>query len=101
MPSGYNCYTAGFWHSVRLYFGTDKMSFSLTSPGVPANPVAGNPIGVPGSTRSYTRFTGVIGDTIEGRILNGYHFRTADVQGAWLGKKVAQCLNKHYFQPVD
>jgi hypothetical protein len=101
MPSGYNCYTGGFWHSVRLYFGTDTMAFSLTSPGVPANPVAGNPVGVPGSTRNYTRFTGVIRDTIEGRILNGYHFRTTDVQGAWLGKKVAQYLNMHYFQPVE
>jgi hypothetical protein len=101
MPSGYNCYTAGFWHSVRLYFGTDRMAFSLTSPGVPANPLAGNPVGVPGSTRNYTRFTGVIRDTIEGRILNGYHFRTTDVQGAWLGKKVAQYLNLHYFQPVE
>ena len=101
MPSGYNCYTSGFWHSVRFYFGTDRMAFSLTSPGVTANPVAGNPIGVPGSTRSYTRFTGVIRDTIEGRILNGYHFRTPDVQGAWLGKKVAQYLNMHYFQPVE
>jgi hypothetical protein len=101
MPSGYNCYTAGFWHSVRLYFGTDRMSFSLTSPGVPANPLVGNPVGVPGSTRSYTRFTGVIGDTIEGRILNGYHFRTTDVQGAWLGKKAAQWLDSHYFQPVE
>jgi hypothetical protein len=101
MPSGYNCYTGGFWQSVRLYFGTDRMAFSLTSPGVPANPLAGNPVGVPGSTRSYTRFTGVIRDTIEGRILNGYHFRTTDVQGAWLGKKVAQYLDMHYFQPVE
>ena len=101
MPSGYNCYTGGFWQSARFYFGTDRMSFSLTSPGVPANPLAGNPIGVPGSTRNYTRFTGVIRDTIEGRILNGYHFRTTDVQGAWLGKKVAQYLDKHYFQPVN
>jgi hypothetical protein len=101
MPSGYNCYTGGFWHSVRLFFGTDRMTFSLTSPGVPANPAAGNPVGVPGSTRNYTRFTGVIRDTIEGRILNGYHFRTPDVQGAWLGKKVAQYLNNHYFLPVD
>jgi len=100
-PSGYNCYTGGFWHSVRLYFGTDKMSFSLTSPGVTANPAAGNPIGVPGSTRNYTRFTGVIRDTINGRILNGYHFRTPDVQGAWIGKKAAQWLDKHYFAPVD
>jgi hypothetical protein len=100
-PSGYNCYTGGFWYSVRLYFGTDKMAFSLTSPGVPANPVAGNPVGVPGSTRTYTRFSGVIDDTINGRILNGYHFRTADVDGAWIGKKAAQWLDKHYFQPVE
>ena len=48
-----------------------------------------------------SRITGVIRDTIEGRILNGYHFRSADVQGAWLGKKVAQYLDSHYFQPVD
>ena len=100
-PSGYNCYTGGFWHSVQLYFGTDKMAFSLTSPGVAANAAAGNPVGVPGSTRNYTRFTGVIRDTINGRILNGYHFRTPDVQGAWIGKKAAQWLNKQYFLPVD
>jgi hypothetical protein len=30
----------------------------------------------------------------------GIHFRTADVQGSVLGKKVAQYLKKHYFQPV-
>jgi hypothetical protein len=101
MPSGYNCYTAGYWHSVRLYFGTDRMNFSLTSPGVPANAAIGNPIGVPGSTRNYSRFTGVIRDTVEGRILNGYHFRSADVQGAWLGKKVAQYLDNHFFLPAD
>jgi hypothetical protein len=100
-PSGYNCYTAGLWHSARLFFGTDKIAFQLTSPGVPANPAAGNPVGVPGSTRSYRRLTDVIDDTIDGRILNGYHFRTPDVQGAWIGKKAAQWLDKHYFEPVD
>jgi hypothetical protein len=30
----------------------------------------------------------------------GIHFRTADEQGAKLGKKVAQYLKKHYFHPV-
>jgi hypothetical protein len=99
-PSGYNCYTAGVWHSARLFFGTDKVTFTLTSPGVPANATAGNPVGVAGSTRSYHRFTGVIRDTIEGRILTGFHFRTPDVQGAWIGKKAAQWLDKHYFAPV-
>ena len=52
-------------------------------------------------TRTYTRFTGIIRDAIDGRILIGYHFRSADVQGAWLGKKVAQWVDKHYFGPVD
>jgi hypothetical protein len=100
-PSGYNCYTGGFWQSARFFFGTDKFAFSLTSPGVPANPAAGNPIGVPGGTRTYARFTDVIDDTINGRILNGFHFRTADVHGAWIGKKVAQWLDRHYFEPVE
>jgi hypothetical protein len=90
-PSGYNCYTGGLWHSARLFFGTDKVSFSLTSPSTAP---------IPGSTRTYKRFTGVIRDTIEGRILTGFHFRTADVQGAWIGKKAAQWLDKHYFAPV-
>jgi hypothetical protein len=100
-PSGYNCYTAGLWYGAGYFFGTDKMDFSLTSPGVPANAAVGNPVGVPGSTRSYARFTGVVDDTIEGRILNGFHFRTADVHGAWIGKKAAQWIDKHYFEPVD
>jgi hypothetical protein len=100
-PSGYNCYTGGFWQSVRYFFGTDKFEFSLTSPGVPANAAVGNPVGVAGSTRTYTRFTGVVRDTINGRILNGYHFRTADVHGAWIGKKAAQWVDKRYFEPVD
>jgi hypothetical protein len=100
-PSGYNCYTGGFWQSARYFFGTDKFKFSLTSPGVPENAAAGNPVGVPGSIRSYTRFTDVIDDTINGRILNGFHFRTADVNGAWIGKKTAQWIDKHYFGPAD
>ncbi len=96
-PSGYNCFTGGFWHSARLFFGTDRITFQLTSPGVPT----GVPVAIPGSTRSYTRLTGVINDTIEGRILNGFHFRTADVQGARLGKNVAQWIDKHYFERED
>jgi hypothetical protein len=100
-PSGYNCYTGGFWQSARYFFGTDKMDFSLTSPGVPANPAIGNPVGVPGSIRTYARFTDVIDETIDGRILNGYHFRTADVHGAWIGKKTAQWIDKRYFAPLD
>jgi hypothetical protein len=87
-PSGYNCYTAALMHAAKAFFGTDKVEFRLTSPGS-------------NTTRSYSRFTDVVRDTIEGRIYTGFHFRTADVQGAWIGKKVAQWTAKHYFEAVD
>lgn len=46
--------------------------------------------GVPtGSTRGYSRFTDVIGDMIEARMLNGPHFRRPNVNGAILGQSVA------------
>ena len=82
-PSGYNCFTAGTFYAARLFFGTDKVSFSLTSPGTAP---------LTNLRRDYRRFTDVIDDTIDGRILTGFHFRFADVQGAWIGKKVAQYL---------
>ena len=92
MPSGYNCFAGGTWHSAKAFFGTDKMSFSLSSPSTAP---------IPPSTRSYTRFTDAVRDAIDGRVLIGYHFRSADVAGAWIGKKVAQWVDKHYFAPVD
>jgi hypothetical protein len=100
LPSGYNCINGATFYAARLYFGTDKMSFSLTSPGV-AQSLPNIPIAMPGSTRHYTRFSHAIRDGIDGRILNGLHFRHADVAGAWIGKKAAQWVEKHYFEPVD
>ena len=100
LPSGYNCYAAGTWTAARLFFGTDRMAFQLTSPGLVAAP-PNAPVGIPGSTRTYTRFSGAIRDAINGRILIGLHFRHADEQGAWLGKKVAEWVKNHEFRLVD
>jgi hypothetical protein len=88
-PSGFNCFTSGSMNAARAYFGTDRMRFNLTSVGM-----------VP-VTRRYTRFSGPIADAIEGRILVGLHFRRADVQGAWLGQKVAGYLSTHFFERDD
>lgn len=87
-PSGYNCYSAAMMHSAKAFFGTDKVSFQLASP-------------VTGTVRAYDRFTFVLRDTIDARVWLGIHFRKADVDGAWLGKKVAQWVAKHHFGPVD
>jgi len=40
-------------------------------------------------------------EIIEARIWAGLHFRTADVQGAELGKNVAEFMEENYFQPLD
>ena len=84
-PSGYNCFAASMMSAGRAYFGTDRVAFDITNSN---------------ATRSYTRFSGYIHDAIEGRIFIGFHFRTADEQGAWLGKKVAQWVAKHEFGRV-
>jgi hypothetical protein len=52
-------------------------------------------------TRSFDRLSDILSEVIDARVWAGIHFRTADVQGAVLGKKVAQYLKKHYFQPVQ
>ena len=85
-PSGYNCFTAAVAHSAKAFFGTDKVDFGIRNAA--------------GVEREYSRFTDVVRDTIDGRIYLGIHFRTPDVQGAWIGKKAAQWVDRHAFQPV-
>ena len=49
-------------------------------------------------TRSYTQFTGYVHDAIEGRILIGFHFRSADVNGARIGQQTAKWVSLHDFR---
>jgi hypothetical protein len=62
MPSGYNCFAAAMMHSGHAFFRTDYVSFDLTAGTL---------------TRHYHRFSDHIRDAINGRILTGYHFRSA------------------------
>jgi hypothetical protein len=87
-PSGYNCITGSMMTAAKEFFGSNQMAFTVHSNSS-------------GADRDYDRFTDVYRDTIDARVYLGIHFRTADVQGAVLGKKVAAWATKHYFQPVD
>jgi hypothetical protein len=44
--------------------------------------------------------TGSGSHMLDGRILIGFHFRHADVNGAWIGKKAAQWVDKYEFAPI-
>lgn len=87
-PSGHACATAAFVQTLRSFFGTDKIAFSAFS-------------NKSGTTRTFARFSDALKEVIDARVWAGIHFRTADMQGAVLGKKVAHWLGKYYFQPID
>lgn len=89
-PSGYNCSTGAFMTAAKAFFGTDHMEFDVVRVAPPAANV----------TRSYVQFSDVVDDTIDARIYQGLHFRSAEVQGARLGKHVADWVNENAFQPV-
>ena len=88
--SGYNCMSGSLMNAGKAFFGGEQMDFSLVriAPGVPS------------VTREYHRLTDVVDDTIDARVWQGLHFRSADVQGARLGRQVAEWVDEHEFQPV-
>ena len=76
------------FRTFREFFGTDKIAFDIHSGRFPGQP------------RHFERFSLATKEVIEARIWGGIHFRTADVQGTVMGKKVAFWLQKKYFNPV-
>ena len=51
-------------------------------------------------TREYRHFRDVVDDTIDARVYQGIHFRTADEVGAKLGRRVARWVERHALQRV-
>jgi hypothetical protein len=87
-PSGHCCATSAFTHTLQNFFGTDKIAVTAFS-----NKSC--------TTRSFERFSDILDEVIDARVWAGIHFRTADVQGAVLGRKVTHYMTRHYFQPLD
>jgi len=86
-PSGLLCFNGSIAQTLRQFFGTNRIAFSVTS----ANS---------GTTRSYTRLSQATREAINARVWSGIHFRKADRQGARIGKQVARYCAKHYFHPI-
>jgi hypothetical protein len=87
-PSGLLCNSSAAVNALRAFFGTDKVSYYITSSRFP------------GEQRPFARFSAPIPMLIDARVWAGIHFRTADVQAAVLGKKVARYMQNNYFQPL-
>lgn len=90
-PAGHTCISGATVHALIAFFGTDKIGFTATS-----NKCAPAPC----PPRSFDRFSEALKEIIDARVWGGIHFRTADVQGAVLGRKVVHHMEKHYFRPT-
>ena len=87
-PSGHSCLSGAVLRTFREFFGTDKIGFDMHSGRYPGQP------------RHFDRFSLALKEIVDARVWGGIHFRTADVQGAVMGKKIAFWLQKNYFRPV-
>lgn len=87
-PSAHSFQTAAYAEALRQFFGTKKVTLTLTST-------------VTGTTRVYDHADDVLKDVADARVYAGFHFRTACVRGSVLGKKVAKHVAKHHFLPVE
>jgi hypothetical protein len=87
-PSGHNCAAGAILGSLRYFFHTNRIAFSASSNKT-------------GTTRSWRSLSEALRENIDARVWAGIHFRTADVAGAALGKKVARYLHQHALQPAD
>jgi hypothetical protein len=88
-PSGHLALDGAVLEVLRMFFGTDRIPFEVTSSRFPNEP------------RHYDRFSDALREIIEARIWAGLHYRTADVQAQILGRKVARYMARHYFQPLE
>ena len=85
--SGYNCATGSYMEAGELYFGRGRTTFTLEH-------------ATGAMSRTYKHFRDVWDDTIDARVYQGIHFRSADEQGAQIGHDVARWVNKHALQPA-
>ena len=65
----------------ETYFGHGRTTFAVVHPT--------------GIMRTYEHFRDVWDDTIDARIYQGIHFRTADENGVQLGRDVARWVDQH------
>jgi hypothetical protein len=83
-PSGHACATAAVAHTIEDSFPHDLF--------IPARNI------VTGEERFYRKASNVVDEVIEARMLLGLHFRSADEDGADIGRKVARQIRSRWFK---
>jgi hypothetical protein len=90
--SGANNITAAATQALALFFGTNEMTFDITTTNT--GPTVDD-------TRTYHKFSQVRDEVVAARIYEGLHFRFADTAARRQGERIAQWAHERFFLPVD
>jgi hypothetical protein len=88
--SGHVTYSAAVARILKLWFKTDHVTFTVTST---------NPLAIQ-KTRTYTRLSDAVAETVDARVYTGIHFRNSDLVGRDQGKRIAKWAFKYFLQPL-
>ena len=80
-PSAHAVFSGAAEAVLRAFFGRDEVDVSVTAPG---------PFGV---TRTYHKFSELTEEVNNARVWGGIHFRSADVDGAEIGRKIGEIVD--------
>jgi hypothetical protein len=86
-PSAHSCYTEATTESLKDFFGTDHVTFTVDSTST-------------GTTHTFRKFSDFSKEVVNARVWGGIHFRTDDTAGAAIGRDVARWLGQHYLRPI-
>jgi hypothetical protein len=90
-PSGHADISGAVSHMLRLFFGTDEVTFQMTT----TNALA------PQKTRTFTRFSQAEQEVIDARVYVGIHYRNSDRVAGAQGRDVANWVFRHTLRPVE
>ena len=86
--SGHATFGAAAFRSIANFYGTDKISFTLTSDELP------------GVKRSYTSLSQASFENGISRVFLGIHWRFDYTMGEQQGYQIADYVTRHFFQPA-
>jgi len=90
-PSGHAAISGAISHMLRLFFGSDALSFPMTTTNAMALQ----------KTRTFTRLSQAEQEVVDARVYVGIHYRTSDTTARAQGRRVSNWVFRHYFRPVD
>ena len=83
-PSAHAMFSGAAEAVLRGFFGNDEVDVSVTAPG---------PFGV---TRTYRKFSELTAEVDNARVWGGIHFRSADVDGSEIGRKIGEIVLREF-----